>query len=58
LFTSSQLTRDGKLKEHIVLENVKCKNIVLEDIIAFAKVHVGNSWSSSILNIIAKYFMT
>jgi hypothetical protein len=58
LFASSQLKRDGKLKEHIVLENAKCKSIVLEDIIVFAKVHIGNSWSYSILKIIAKYSTT
>jgi hypothetical protein len=58
LFASSQLTRDGKLKEHIALENAKCINIVLEHIIMFAKVHISNSWSSSILNIIVKYFTT
>jgi hypothetical protein len=50
--------RDGKLKEHIALENAKCINIVLEHIIMFAKVHVSNSWSSSILNIIVKYCNT
>jgi hypothetical protein len=26
LFASSQLTRDGKLKEHVALENAKCIN--------------------------------
>jgi hypothetical protein len=51
--------KGGKLKEHIALENAKCINTVLEHIIiVFAKVRASNSWSSSILNIIAKYSTT